>query len=145
MVDKCKLYTVYAGIGMQHACNQVQARFDVQSSRRGRFYRCQEHCGWCRVIVNRFCPLQVCSERITYMFQWWSTADNKTLLTEYHRRGVYLYRKNRQSICEFAEGLMEDSQTTVDFTVQVSAFLHMKQSSSAILPASLQGDCLSDA
>ena len=45
--------------------------------------------------------------------------DNDVLLREYHKRGVYLHRKNRQAVRAFAEDLIADSSSSVDFTVQV--------------------------
>ena len=35
------------------------------------------------------------------------------------KRGVYLHRKNRQAVRAFAEDLIADSFSSVDFTVQV--------------------------
>ncbi|KAL0051232.1 hypothetical protein WJX82_004130 [Trebouxia sp. C0006] len=52
--------------------------------------------------------------------RWWSHMDNNILLREYDKRGVYLHRKNRQAVRAFAEDLIADSFSSVDFTVQAT-------------------------
>ena len=54
---------------------------------------------------------------------WWSIKDNKALLYAYWERGLNLYNYLDKSHMVFAEQLMLDSNSTVDFTVKVSLCL----------------------
>lgn len=54
-----------------------------------------------------------------FRFPWWGPEGNEALLRAYHKRGVFLYRKNRQLLRAFAEDVIEASHTDVDFTVRV--------------------------
>ena len=56
------------------------------------------------------------------LFPWWDAKDDLALLRAYHERGLYLHGAQafKYSKSRFAWDLMNDSHTTVDFTVQVS-------------------------
>ena len=50
---------------------------------------------------------------------WWSAKDNKALLYAYWERGLNLYNYLDKSHMVFAEQLMLDYNSTVDFTIKV--------------------------
>ena len=60
------------------------------------------------------------------MFRWWGPEDNKALLSAYWRIGASLSGAKiiTPALDAFAEHLINSSDSTVDFTVRVSARLN---------------------